>query len=101
MVDEVVYDSKQYRLRAGSPMSFGTQGAGEFYLHTFMAEEYDVKIYAYTQNLPRSEEFRGQGGELLSAQFNRLQEKCGTGFAGKTIKTPKYIDEDDMGGTTE
>lgn len=96
MAQDVVYEGKTYRLRAGAPMSKGRQGAGDFYVHTFMGEEINFKIYAYTETLPRSEEFRGQGGNLISGNFSRLSVKGGGAFSGKTTDNPIFIEEVDI-----
>lgn len=92
MSDDVVYQGKQFRLRAGSPMPTG--GHGSFVLHTFMAEENRVDAVMYTNNLPASSDFLGQGGEYISAQFSRLADRSGDVFQGKIIYKPKIIDED-------
>ena len=94
MAANEVYTSKQYRLRAGEPMPIT---GGGFKLHTFMAEESDVYNYPCTDSLPGSEEFRGQGGNYISAQFSRLQVKGGNYFQGKIVNNPKYIEEDALG----
>ena len=91
---ELVYRGQQYRLRAGSPMP--VFGGGEFVLHTFMAEISDVDIYACTENLPASSDFRGQGGNLMSASFSRLNVKGGRIFSGKVVYAPTYVDEDEI-----
>jgi hypothetical protein len=93
-MDEVKFEGKEYRLRAGSPMPIST--SGEFVLHTFKAEVNDVHIIACTETLPASSDFRGQGGNLMSANFTRLNIKGGTIFSGKRVYAPSYIDEDDI-----
>jgi hypothetical protein len=89
---ELVYRGQTYRLRAGSPMPAGA--AGDFVLHTFMAEISDVDIFACTENLPASSQFRGQGGNLMSASFSRLNVKGGRIFSGKQVYSPEFVDED-------
>lgn len=91
--EEVIYPGVQYKLRAGSPMA--TEG-GSFVLHTFMAEKLEFDIIAYTTNLKKSSDFRGQGGEFISASYNRLQDGSGNAFQGKLERNPTYIDEDSM-----
>jgi len=91
---ETTYRGKIYRLRAGNPMP--TQAGGRFVLHTFMAEVNDVDIIACTESLPGSEQFRGQGGNILSASFSRLGAKGGTVFSGRIVYGPEYIDEDEI-----
>ena len=90
---EVTFRGQQYRLRAGTPMP--VRGAtGDFVLHTFMAEVSDIDIIACTESLPASSEFRGQGGNLMSASFSRLNVKGGNVFSGKKVYAPTYVDED-------
>ena len=98
MADDVSYTGERYTLRAGAPMSVGDPGSGTFVVHTFMAEKYDVLLYTYTENLPRSNEFRGQGGDFYSARFSRLNAICGDSFSGETVNNPTYVDEDDING---
>lgn len=94
---DVVYTSRQYRLRAGSPMSKGDQGGGGFYVHTFMAELTEVDNYMYTTDLPESTEFRGQGGSFMSASFNRLTDREGDAFSGQITHRPTYVEETNLG----
>jgi hypothetical protein len=91
---EVSFRGQQYRLRAGTPMP--TMQAGRFVYHTFMAEVSDVDFISCTDTLPGSEEFRGQGGNLMSANFSRLNIKGGDIFSGKKVYSPSYVDEDDI-----
>ena len=91
---EVSYTGQQYRLRAGSPMPIQT--AGVFVLHTFMAEVSDITIYACTSSLPGSTDFRGQGGNFISANFSRLNAKGGEVFSGKIVNSPSFVDEDEL-----
>ena len=93
MASEIVVLGKTYKLRAGSPMPVGSVGEGDFVMHTFMAEESDIEIYLYTDTLPKSDEMRGQGGDFVSANFNRLDGEGGNNFAGRKIKNPIYIEE--------
>lgn len=93
MSNDVVYTGQTYKLRSGAPMSKGAQGAGEFYLHTFMAERNDVDNYLYTESLPDSDAFRGQGGNYMSANFSRLNDRSGTAFSGKVIHNPDFVSE--------
>ena len=87
------YHGQQYKLRAGAPMPIGT---GRFVLHTFGAEIYDVLFYEATDSIPGSYSFRGQGGDLVSANFSRLNDRSGNLFQGKTVKTPAFVDEDSV-----
>lgn len=88
------YRSEQYRLRAGSPMP--TQRGGSFVLHTFMAEKNQIDVVACTESLPGSRDFRGQGGNMISANFSRLGAKGGNVFSGKITYYPTFVDEDDI-----
>lgn len=90
---ETVYRGKQYRLRAGAPMPVG---GGGFVLHTFMAEINDVDLFACTTSIPGSEQFRGQGGNMMSANFTRLNTKGGEYFSGKIVYAPTYTEEGGM-----
>jgi len=96
MASDVSYPGERYSLRAGAPMSVGDPGTGTFVVHTFMAEKFDVLLYTYTENLPKSSEFRGQGGAFNSARFSRLSVACGDAFSGETVDNPTYVDEDDI-----
>lgn len=89
---EISYTGRQYRLRAGMPMPIN----GGFLLHTFMAEVNDVVMFACTTSLPGSEQFRGQGGNMMSASFSRLGSRGGDVFSGKIVYAPTYVEEEDM-----
>jgi len=91
---EVKVEGYQYRLRAGTPMP--VTGAGQFKLHTFMAEQNRITTYLYTKSIAGSEEFRGQGGSYMSASYNRLEDITGGVFAGKVVHEPIYVEEDDF-----
>ena len=93
---EVKYEGQTYRLRAGTPMY--TAERGRFVLQTFMAEVSDVDMYSCTENLPASDDFRGQGGDLMSASFSRLNIAGGQYFQGKKVYKPCYADEDKIYG---
>jgi len=81
---------RTYRLRAGSPMPVG---GSEFILQTFMGEESTVVNYLYTENLPGSGDFRGQGGDLMSGSFSRLLDVSGDVFSGSTVENPDFVEE--------
>ena len=87
---DVFIEGVSYKLRAGSPMPIGS---GRFVLQTFMAEESDIVNYLYTENLPRSSEFRGQGGNLVSAAYTRIMNVSGDAFTGKEISAPRIVSE--------
>ena len=89
-MSEVVVTGKTYKLRAGAPMPIG---GSSFVLQTFMGEESVVKTYLYTEYLPGSEEFRGQGGDLVSGSFSRLLDVGGNSFTGNTVNNPEFVEE--------
>jgi hypothetical protein len=101
----VSYKGVQYRLRAASPMPIPQSAgcgytpagntAGYFILQTFGAESNVINIYDCSIDLPESREFRGQNGNLVSANFSRLGDRTGTYFSGRTVEAPTYIEEDD------
>ncbi len=82
-----------YRIRASTPMSV-TETTGYFVWHTFMAEISRMDVYdCYTDDLPASSEFRGQGGDKMSASFTRLNVVGGETFQGKISYSPTYVEE--------
>lgn len=85
-----VFQGESYRLRAGAPMKIRSGG---FVLHTFMAELTDIDTYVCTESLPGSDQFKGQGGSYMSANFSRLNIKGGNVFQGKVVKNLRYIEE--------
>ena len=93
---EEVKTGVQYKLRAGAPMPTMD---GDFVLHTFWAERYVIHNYLCTEDLPGSEEFRGQGGTvgggMISAQFSRLPVQGGNVFQGKVVFSPTFVEEED------
>lgn len=96
----VKYVGDSYKLRTGAPMSRGLQGAGDFYIHTFMAEKSQIDNYLYTEHLPESQDFRGQFGDFMSANFSRLNDRSGSVFSGKIVHNPDFVDEDSINGGT-
>ena len=85
------YSTTVYRLRCGMPMP--TMG-GTFVLHTFMAEESKLEIFLCTSSLPSSSDFRGQGGDYMSASFSALKnEGGGRLFQGNILHKPVYVEE--------
>ena len=93
MADDVTYESEQFTLRAGAPMPCEN---GRQLLHTFMAEKNKITIYLYTESIVGSSQFRGQGGNLISANYSRLPNIGGKSFQGKTVESPTYVDEDEI-----
>ncbi len=86
----VTVTGKTYRLRAGAPMPVG---GSSFVLQTFMGEESKVVNYLFTETLPGSNEFRGQGGDLMSGSFSRLLDVGGESFTGSTVENPEFVEE--------
>lgn len=87
------YTSTVYRLRAGAPMPVGQ---GTFVLHTFMSEKSSIENFLCATQLPSSADFRGQGGDLVSANFSRLKnEGGGELFQGRQVHQPEFVEEGD------
>lgn len=81
-----------YRLRAASPMP--TSDAGQFVLHSFMAEGQDQTTDTCTDvsSIPASASFQGQGAGLVSANFTRLVA-AGQLYRSVIADGVKYIEE--------
>jgi len=94
MGQEIVETGYTYKLRAGSPMPIGI---GDFVTHTFMADKSQVDTYLYTNYLKRSDDFRGQGGDYVSANFSRILDKGGNSFQGTVTHAPVPVRESDIG----
>lgn len=100
------YISYQYKLRTSGPMSMG---GGDFYTHTFMAEERKVTTHEATACFLVSEDMAGQHdmngdpGQYESANYATLQYTArGVNgpvmmFSGEEIKKPVYISEEHIG----
>lgn len=87
------YTTYTYRLRAGMPMPLA---GGGFVLHTFMAERSKIEIDLCETSLPSSSDFRGQGGELVSANFSRVKDKGGGEYyQGQRVYQPTFVSEGD------
>ena len=89
-----------YKIRAGNPMKVG-DGTG--YLHTFMAEsnEVIVKPVVESSDMLESKDMLANGGDYISANYNRYKDKSGDKFNGKEVKKPEYIDEDEVPGFSD
>ena len=61
-----------------------------------MAEQSRIEILQCTTTLPSSSDFRGQGGNLMAANFSRLSIEGGNIFQGKKTYNPVFIEEDQM-----
>lgn len=106
--DEISYEGQVAKLRAGSPLvikKYVRDGSGRivkvdpndpvrFVLHTFMVEVNKVDFITCTSELPKSSDFRGQGGKLVSANFTRLNAVGGNVFSGKRVYEPFFVEED-------
>jgi hypothetical protein len=95
MTTSITITDAQYRLRAGNPMPIAS--AGSFVIHSFMAETNDIDIHPCATDLPSSSDFRGQGGEFISASFSQLPIQGGNYFQGKVVHNPKYVEESALG----
>ena len=88
------YIGETYRVRAATPMAV-TDRTGYFVWHTFMAERSRMFIWdCYVGVLPASSQFRGQGGDFMTAQFSRLNAVGGEAFQGRITEKPTYVEED-------
>jgi len=90
----------RYRMRAGNPMPAIND---LFFYQTFMAEKVRVDIYEAKRDVDLlvTDNFRGRGGEFISANYTRLPYKDTSGnimFSGNEEHIPEYIDEDDVPG---
>lgn len=92
MGSDVTYEGEQYRLRAGAPMPTNQGNI----LHTFGAEKSRITVIAYTESIVGSSQFRGQGGDLMSANYSRLPNIGGRSFQGKLTYQPTFVDEDSI-----
>ena len=90
------YIGYEYKLRAGSPINVGGGGGG--FLQTFMAEKSKVTVKAVVEgnDMLNSSDFVGQGGNYVSATYNRYNDVSGDKFNGREVEKPEYIDEDDL-----
>jgi len=105
------FTSYRYKLRAGSPFPEGQTGSPDFILQTFMAEKVRLEIDEAKDiyDLLATEDFRGQGGDYLQANYQRLPYKNMAGnqvFSSTEELAPiqgdwdsMFIDEDDIPGS--
>ena len=96
----VSYTGQQYVLRASSPMPVYGEGSGgipTYVLHSFGADISEVDIYECTTKLPASRQFQGQGGNLFSASFSRIDDSSGDIFTGRAVHAPDFNDENALG----
>jgi len=85
----------RYRLRTGAPLAKDPSPVSDdFIIHTFMAECSRMEMFQYTDHLDASEDFRAQGGDLISANYKRLEINTGKGFSGSRVYNPDFIDEE-------
>lgn len=94
---ELVYtDNTQYTLRASGPMPIYGEGGNipsDYVIHSFGADISEFDIYECTENLLSSTEFRGQGGNLLSANFSNVGDREGKVFQGRAVYYPEFHSE--------
>lgn len=81
----------EFKLRAAPPMP--KQGGGSFITQTFGVDKYKIVIQPVTDIIVDSSEFRGQGGQYISASYTRLQDKSGIKFSGRLVYSPTFEDE--------
>ncbi len=90
----IYVEGVRYRLRAGAPINKDPSPVSDtFVIHTFMAECSKIEMFQYTNHIDSSSDFRAQGGELISAQYKRLEVAGGGAFSGQRVYSPDYIDE--------
>lgn len=90
MSDVVSYSTNTYRLRCGAPMPLS---GGNFVLHTFMAEKSRVDVAICVSSIPSSSDFRGQGGNLMSASYTKLKGRSSGLFQGSKTHQPTFVPE--------
>jgi hypothetical protein len=85
------YIGYTYRLRAGSPIY---DENGRAYLHTFGSETNTVIIYDCVKGdfLPSSDDFMGQGGAYMSANFSKIGDRDDH-FQGRIVYEPVFGSE--------
>ena len=90
------YTGYEYRLRAGSPI---VRAGGGGILQTFMAEKTEVTMISVLggEDILTSSNFSANGGEYISAEYSRYNDKSGNKFSGREVKKPEYIQESEMG----
>jgi len=88
---EQSYTGTTYRLRAGSPIY---DESGRAYLHTFGGEKNTILIYECTtpNRLPSSDDFMGQGGNLMSASFSKIGDR-NHHYQGRIVYQPVFVEE--------
>lgn len=80
-----------YRLRGGQPMPVSR--AGEFVLHSFMAEKHEQDSDTCATNFLRSSAFRGQGGTYSAANYTRLVAAGDPIYSASETHNFKYVEE--------
>jgi len=83
-------ESSEYKLRAGPPMPVGDD---KNILQTFGVNKYRIVIQTVTKDIVDSSRFRGNGGDLVSASYNRLLDKSGLKFSARLVYSPSFEDE--------
>jgi len=92
------FESYRYKLRAGSPTPRCGAGGTDFILQTFKAEKIKVLVdeARRADGILRTEDFRGQGGHYLQANYQRLPYKLSDGSQVFSSTEETYPDN---GGT--
>lgn len=80
-----------YRLRAGSPMPISQ--AGEFVLHSFMAEVHEQDIDTCATTILASSDFRGQAGGFSAANYSRIPVAGTPIYNASETRNFKYAEE--------
>lgn len=87
------FEGWELKLRAAGPMPVGQAGGGSFIQQTFGVDRYRIIIQPATDVIVDSTAFRGQFGDLISASYNRLQDKSGLKFSARLVYNPTFEDE--------
>lgn len=80
-----------YRLRAGSPMPISK--AGNFVLHSFMAEHHIQESNTCGSTILPSNAFRGQAGGYSAANYSRMPVAGDPIYSSSETYNFKYTEE--------
>ena len=91
----------RYRMRAGNPMP---ATVNRFFYQTFMAEKIQIDVYEAkkAKDLLVTDDFRGRGGNFISASYNQLPYKDLDGdkvFSATEEHIPEFIEEEEVPGS--
>jgi len=91
------YETESFTLRSAGPMSVSE---GKFTVQTFGVDKTKIKTYEATTSLLSSEDMAGQGGDYISASYQRLpyltDEANEEVFSGTEIKKPVFDDSNEL-----